>query len=53
MFEIALAVYCSVGVVASLWFLEIAALPFQLLFFLGFGLVGMLSIRHAMSQQGA
>jgi cellulose synthase/poly-beta-1,6-N-acetylglucosamine synthase-like glycosyltransferase len=53
MFEIALAVYCSVGVVASLWFLEIAALPFQLLFFLGFGLVGYLSIRHALSPQGA
>ncbi len=51
MFEIALAVYCSVGVVASLWFLEISALPFQLLFFLGFGLVGYLSIRHALSPQ--
>jgi cellulose synthase/poly-beta-1,6-N-acetylglucosamine synthase-like glycosyltransferase len=49
MFELALAVYCSVGVVASLWFLEIAALPFQLLFFLGFGLVGYLSIRHAIA----
>ncbi|MCB2204778.1 glycosyltransferase family 2 protein [bacterium] len=50
-FEIVLALYCSVGVVASLWFLEIAALPFQLLFFLGFGLVGYLSIRHALSPQ--
>lgn len=46
-FELALALYCFVGVVASIWFLEIAALPFQLLFFLGFGLVGLLSIRHA------
>ncbi|MDT8323915.1 MAG: glycosyltransferase family 2 protein [Bacteroidota bacterium] len=52
MFEITLAIYCSVGVLASLWFLEIAALPFQLLFFLGFGLVGYLSIRHALSPQG-
>ena len=51
MFEIFLAAYCSVGVIASLWFLEIAALPFQLLFFLGFGLVGLLSIRHALSPQ--
>jgi cellulose synthase/poly-beta-1,6-N-acetylglucosamine synthase-like glycosyltransferase len=48
-FEIILAVYCSVGVVASVWFLEIAALPFQLLFFLGFGLVGLMSIRHSLS----
>lgn len=52
-FEIFLAVYCSVGVIASLWFLEIAALPFQLLFFLGFGLVGLLSIRHALSPRGS
>ena len=53
MFELVLALYCSVGVVASLWFLEIAALPFQLLFFLGFGLVGYLSILHALSPQGS
>ncbi len=52
-FEIALALYCFIGVVASIWFLEIAALPFQLLFFLGFGLVGLLSIRHALGPQGA
>lgn len=53
LFEIVLAVYCSIGVVGSLWFLEIAALPFQLLFFLGFGLVGMMSIRHAISPQSS
>ncbi|MFA6233337.1 MAG: cellulose synthase family protein [Bacteroidota bacterium] len=50
-FELVLAVYCFVGVVASVWFLEIAALPFQLLFFLGFGLVGLLSIRHAIGTE--
>lgn len=48
-FEIALALYCLVGVGASLYFLEIAALPFQLLYSLGFGLVGLLSIRHALA----
>ncbi|MFZ1730349.1 MAG: cellulose synthase family protein [Bacteroidota bacterium] len=52
-FELVLALYCFVGVIASIWFLEIAALPFQLLFFLGFGLVGLLSIRHALGTQGA
>ena len=46
--EVSLALYCFIGVGASIYFLEIAALPFQLLFALGFGLVGMLSIRHAM-----
>jgi len=46
-FELALATNCLIGVGASLYFLEIAALPFQLLFFLGFGLVGFMSIRHA------
>jgi cellulose synthase/poly-beta-1,6-N-acetylglucosamine synthase-like glycosyltransferase len=51
-FELMLALYCSVGVVASIWFLEIAALPFQLLFFFGFGLVGLLSIRHAIGPEG-
>lgn len=51
--ELALALYCFVGVVASIWFLEIAALPFQLLFFFGFGLVGLLSIRHAVGPEGA
>jgi cellulose synthase/poly-beta-1,6-N-acetylglucosamine synthase-like glycosyltransferase len=45
--ELLLAAYCLVGVTASLYFLEIAALPFQLLFFFGFGMVGFMSIRHA------
>jgi cellulose synthase/poly-beta-1,6-N-acetylglucosamine synthase-like glycosyltransferase len=45
--ELLLAAYCFVGVAASLYFLEIAALPFQLLFFCGFGMVGLMSIRHA------
>lgn len=51
-FELILAAYCMIGVVASIWFLEIAALPFQLLFFFGFFLVGFLSIRHALNPGG-
>lgn len=46
--EILLAGYCLFGVVASLYFLEIAAVPFQLMFFLGFSFVAVLSIKHAM-----
>lgn len=45
--ELVLAVYCLVGVVASVYFLEIAAVPFQLMFFLGFTFVSVLSLKHA------
>jgi hypothetical protein len=45
--ELFLAAYCLVGVSASLYYLEIAAVPFQLLFFSGYSLVGFLSIKHA------
>jgi cellulose synthase/poly-beta-1,6-N-acetylglucosamine synthase-like glycosyltransferase len=45
--EIALALYCLFGVVSSLYYLEIAAVPFQLLYFLGFSFVSALSIKHA------
>ena len=45
--EIVLAVYCLFGVASSIYFLEIAAVPFQLLFFLGFAFVSMMSIKHA------
>jgi hypothetical protein len=34
-------------VCASIYYLELAAVPFQLLFSLGFGLVAWLSLRHA------
>jgi cellulose synthase/poly-beta-1,6-N-acetylglucosamine synthase-like glycosyltransferase len=44
--ELLLALFCLSGVAASAYFLEIAALPFQLLFCLGFGVIGFLSIRH-------
>jgi len=45
--EIVLAIYCLFGVVSSIYFLEIAAVPFQLLFFLGFATVSGMSIKHA------
>jgi cellulose synthase/poly-beta-1,6-N-acetylglucosamine synthase-like glycosyltransferase len=46
--EMVLAAYCSIGVMAAFYYLEIAAVPFQLLFFLGFGMVGLTSIRHSL-----
>jgi len=45
--ELLLALYCFFGVVSSIYFLELAAVPFQLLFSMGFGLVSWLSIKHA------
>jgi hypothetical protein len=45
--EMLLAVYCLFGVVSSLYYLEIAAVPFQLLYFLGFLFVSTLSVKHA------
>lgn len=48
--ETIMAVYCLIGVVSSIYFLEIAALPFQLLFFTGFSFVAITSIKHALSK---
>jgi len=45
--ELLLALYCMFGVAASIYYLELAAVPFQLLFSMGFGLVAWLSIKHA------
>jgi cellulose synthase/poly-beta-1,6-N-acetylglucosamine synthase-like glycosyltransferase len=45
--EIILALYCLFGVASSIYFLEIAAVPFQLLFFLGFSFVSVMSLKHA------
>ncbi len=44
--ELILALYCSIGVIASIYFWEIAALPFHLMFFFGFGIVSVMSIRQ-------
>jgi len=48
--ETIMAVYCFIGVASSIYFLEIAALPFQLLFFIGFSFVSITSIRHAFAK---
>lgn len=47
--EAVLSLYCLFGVAASVYFLEISAVPFQLMFSLGFGSVAFLSIKHAWS----
>jgi len=49
--EIILALYCLIGVFASIYFMEIAALPFQLMFFLGFSSVAGLSIKHTLDNK--
>ncbi len=46
--EIALATYCFFGVISSLYYLEIAAVPFQLLFTSGYGFVAYLSVKQAL-----
>jgi cellulose synthase/poly-beta-1,6-N-acetylglucosamine synthase-like glycosyltransferase len=48
--ELLMALYCLVGVASSIYFLEIAALPFQLLFFIGFSFVSVTSIKHALAK---
>jgi cellulose synthase/poly-beta-1,6-N-acetylglucosamine synthase-like glycosyltransferase len=47
--EIILAVYCLFGVISSIYFLELAAVPFQLLFFMGFSFVSVMSLKHALA----
>lgn len=46
--EILLSIYYIFGIGISIYYLEIAAIPFQLLFFLGFGIVGYMSIKHSL-----
>jgi len=48
--ELVMAIYCLVGIAASIYFLEIAALPFQLMFFIGFAFVSFTSIKHALQK---
>jgi cellulose synthase/poly-beta-1,6-N-acetylglucosamine synthase-like glycosyltransferase len=47
-FESLVALYSFAGVVISVYTLQISALPFQLMFSFGFGLVAYLSIKHVM-----
>ncbi|MGE3802498.1 MAG: glycosyltransferase, partial [Candidatus Kapaibacterium sp.] len=45
--ELLLALYFAIGIAISIWLVEIAALPFQLMYLFGFGFAGYLSLRHA------
>ncbi len=45
--EISLAIYMFFGVMISAYYLELAALPFQMMFFAGFSFIGVLSLRHS------
>lgn len=45
--ELLLAVYCLIGVVAAIYFMEISAIPFQLMFFFGFATVSLMSLRQS------
>lgn len=50
-FEIILALYFAVAIGVSVYYYELAAIPFQLLFLFGFGVVGTLSVKHALSRR--
>ncbi|KAF0151399.1 MAG: glycosyl transferase family 2 [Ignavibacteria bacterium] len=45
--ELLLAAYCFIGVSAAIYFMEIAAIPFQLMFFFGFATVSLMSLRQS------
>ena len=50
-FELFMTLYFVVGIGISARYLEIAAIPFQLLFLLGFGTVGYMSLKHALAKK--
>jgi len=45
--EILLALYMFAGMMISVYYLELAAIPFQVMFFAGFSFIGILSIKHS------
>ncbi|HRP01278.1 MAG TPA: glycosyltransferase family 2 protein [Candidatus Kapabacteria bacterium] len=45
-FELLLTLYFAVGIVISISYLEIAAIPFQLMFLIGFGTVGWMTLKQ-------
>ncbi len=49
--ETLLAIYCFVSILSSIYFMEFAALPFQILFFTGFAFVSYTSIRTAFAKK--
>ena len=51
--EAVLAVYCFIGVLSSIYFMELASIPFQVLFTLGFSFIAYTSIKHAYATKKA
>ena len=49
--ELMLACYCLIGVGAAIYFMEIAALPFQLMFFIGFATVSIMSLKQSFTKK--
>ncbi len=49
-FELLLTLYFIIGILISAYYVEIAAIPFQLLFLLGFGSVGYMSLKHSLGK---
>ena len=49
--ELILAFYFVFGIGLSIYYMEIAAIPFQLMFFAGFACIGILSLRHTLSKR--
>lgn len=45
--EAVLAIYCFIGVLSSIYFMELASIPFQVLFTMGFSFIAYTSIKHA------
>jgi len=48
--EIFMALYFIVGIIISAAYLEIAAIPFQFMFLMGFGTVAYMSLKHALAK---
>jgi cellulose synthase/poly-beta-1,6-N-acetylglucosamine synthase-like glycosyltransferase len=49
--ELLLALYFLCGIAASIYFIEISLIPFQMMFLFGFGFSGFLSLRHALGRK--
>lgn len=48
--ELAFALYFFIGICTSIYYNQIAAIPFQLMFLMGFSTVGILSLRHKLGR---
>ncbi len=49
-FELLIAIYFVIGIMISIYYKEIAAIPFQFLFLLGFGMVGWLTLNQSFNK---